>query len=154
MMPAAAIRTEQIERAPRHASQGPRSPLTTGSGPICGGGRRDGRRSKLVVLVDEIGRIVGFVVIEVVRADVERLRMLLQLLAEDTPSPTSPNCSTFVDPPSTAPSQQWKPLLHNAAADNGSSLFAVGCASRVFERRRAVRVLVLAVPEEAPWCRI
>ena len=41
------------------------------------------RRSKLVVLVvDELGRIEGIVVviIEGVRADIERLRMLLQLL--------------------------------------------------------------------------
>jgi hypothetical protein len=37
---------------------------------------------KLVVLVDELGRIEGLVVgiIEGVRADVERLRMLFQLL--------------------------------------------------------------------------
>src|SRR6478736_9519347 len=42
-----------------------------------------------------------------------------------TPSPTSPNCSTSPDPPSTAPSQPWKLLLHNAAADNASSYFAL-----------------------------
>ena len=42
-----------------------------------------------------------------------------------TPSPTSPNCSTSPDPPSTAPSQPWKLLPHNAAADNASSYFAL-----------------------------
>jgi len=54
-------------------------PVHTGSGPIALG---DGslRRSKLVVLVDELGRVVGVIVIEGVHADVERLRVLLQLL--------------------------------------------------------------------------
>jgi hypothetical protein len=42
-----------------------------------------------------------------------------------TPSLTSPNCSTSPDPPSTALSQPWKLLLHNAAADNASSDFAL-----------------------------
>jgi hypothetical protein len=48
--------------------------------------------------------------------------------------------------------QQWTLLLHNAIADNASSLFASGSASRVSERRRAIRERVLAVAEEAPWC--
>src|SRR4029077_15460344 len=69
-----------------------------------------------------------------------------------TPSPTSPNCSTSPDPPSTAPSQPWKLLLHNAAADNASSYFAFGSASGVSERRLASELL-LTVPDEVPWCR-
>ena len=48
--------------------------------------------------------------------------------------------------------QQWKLLLHNATADNASSLFASGSASRVSERRRAIRERGLAVAEEASWC--
>jgi hypothetical protein len=51
-----------------------------------------------------------------------------------TPSPTSPNCSTSPDPPSTAPSQPWKLLLRNAAADNASSYIAFGSASGASER--------------------
>jgi hypothetical protein len=55
------------------------APSTPAAVPIALG---DGslRRSKFVVLVDELGRVVGVVVIEVVRVDVERLRLLLQLL--------------------------------------------------------------------------
>ena len=51
-----------------------------------------------------------------------------------TPSPSSPNCSTSPDPPSTAPSQPWKLLLRNAAADNASSYIAFGSASGASER--------------------
>jgi hypothetical protein len=37
--------------------------MNTGSGAISlGGGRRDGETSKLVVIVDELGRVVGVVV--------------------------------------------------------------------------------------------
>lgn len=43
-----------------------------------------------------------------------------------TPSPTSPNCSTSPDPPSTAPSQPWKLFLHNPAADNASTYWWPG----------------------------
>ena len=57
-------------------------------------GRRDGRRSKLVVLVDELGRIEGLVVslIEGARADVERLLVLLRLiqLLDDLSTPAAP----------------------------------------------------------------
>ena len=51
------------------------APSTPAAVPIALG---DGslRRSKLVVLVDELGRIVGVVVSQGVRADVERLRVL------------------------------------------------------------------------------
>src|SRR6478672_6385769 len=55
----------------------------TGSGHHRPRWRRALRRSKLVVLVvDELGRIEGIVVviIEGVRADIERFRVLLQLL--------------------------------------------------------------------------
>ena len=46
-----------------------------------GGGRRDGRRSKLIVLVGELGRVVGVIsIVEGVRLDVKRPRMPLQLL--------------------------------------------------------------------------
>jgi hypothetical protein len=51
--------------------------------------------------------------------------------------------------PSTAPSQQWKLLLHNAAADNASSYFALKSASGASEHRRAVAELLLAVTDEA-----
>jgi hypothetical protein len=62
------------------------------------------------------------------------------------------DCSTSPDPPSTAPSQPWKLLLRNAAADNALSYFAFGSASGVSERRRAVSELLLAVPDEVAWC--
>ena len=64
-------------------------PDNTGSGPDrprCG--RRDGRRSKLVVLLSELRRVVGTVgFVEDVRADVDRLWMRLRLiqLADDLP---------------------------------------------------------------------
>ena len=50
------------------------------------------RRSKLVVVVDELHRVEGLVVsvIEGVRADVERLRVLLQLVQLLDDLPTSP----------------------------------------------------------------
>ena len=46
-----------------------------------GGGRRDARRSKLIVRLGELGRVVRVIsVVEAVLPDVERLRVLLQLL--------------------------------------------------------------------------
>ena len=69
-----------------------------------------------------------------------------------TPSPTSPNCSTSPDQPSTAPSRPWKLFLHNAAADNASSYFALWSASGASEHQRAVSELLLAVPDESAWC--
>ena len=68
-------------RASQPGLQDPGGPLMHGIGPICGGGRRDGRRSKLVVLVDELCRVVGVIsIVEGVRLDVKRPWMPLQLL--------------------------------------------------------------------------
>jgi hypothetical protein len=82
MMPAAASGTDQIDKVIDVRPRDRERPVHTGNGPHRPRGRQSRGTSEIVVVLRELGRVVGFVVrvIEGVLSDVERFLVLLKLL--------------------------------------------------------------------------